>query len=736
MTMPLPARAEPFPSRPSALAGALLAAGLVAAWPVRAQQQAAPAEPATAVLDTVTVTSDKRPGSQRNVAGTVSELTGVELEALGVLNQEGALQLTPGVQLNKGNPGQNNISIRGITTQGDTESAGAQQAPTGIYLQDVPLNAPIGRGLIVDPLPWDLERIEVLRGPQGALFGSGSLGGALRYIYANPNLKSFEASAMVGYTGVAGGGGWSNAASVFGMVNAPLAEGAAAVRAVAYDSNAPGWIDNIGTNTLNGNKSRQTGGRVLFTVKPTNDFSATIVGSTTEWKQDDRFFVSPNPDVLQHNAPTNGTATSRFDFASLTMDYDFSGHRLTSITGYWKTTSNGVGDDTELLASLGFVVPSITRPFDNSSHATSQELRIASTSGGPLSYVVGAFYQTISSQGAAQQIVNGAADIFGSDPFSLVDLSTQAGGTESAIFFDGDYAFANGWGVGLGGRYYRTTTRYRQAGVIFPDPYTVVDVPNGSDSGTTPKVSVKYRFDNDNLWYALASKGYRFGGVNTTPPYSPYESDSLWNYETGVRLNVATGLQVDLTAFYLDWTNAQFTFYDTSAVIPSSQIGNVGKARSVGLEAVARYRVNSALDFRFSVAYTNAETTTDVVRSPTDTLKSGSPLPGVPNWQTALQGNLNFAGPFESQGRAWFTHTYVGSRVTDLGGNYIAPSFMTLNLGTSFFAQNNWTLSVLLNNALNERGIMSRTGSPFNPAFGQYYLQQPRTLNVSLRYDY
>lgn len=726
------ARFSTRPLRLSTLTRALLAAGLVAALPVAAQQ--APAQPASApavgsaTLDPVVITANKRKEKQREVAGTVSVIQGDDLERRGARDQEDTLKLTPGVQVNKGDPGTNIVTIRGLGTIAATEGGGGQQDPTGFYLEDVPLVFSVGK-VVVDILPFDLDRVEVLRGPQGALFGSGSLGGAIRYLYAKPNLTTVEASALADVSHAWHGG---TGISGYAMVNAPLANGAAGLRVVAFDRTDPGYIDNLGTGKKNANEVHQRGGRVLFTVKPSQDFTATLVASTQKTERDDRFFVSPDPDKLEHRAPTDGAATSRFDFSSLTMDYDIGGHTLTSITGWWKTKNSGRGDDTELFASLGLVAPLVARTFDDSSHATSQELRIASKPGGRWSYVAGVFYQRGSASSVGTQSTPGF-NVFPGAPEVLVDLSSSAGGTEKAVFADAEYALGGGWSVGLGGRYYRTSTHFRQDGAIFGAPSNS-DPPDGNDHGTTPKASVKYRF-GDNLWYALASKGYRYGGVNASPPFLPYKSDSVWNYETGVRLAPARDLLIDLTAFFLDWKNAQFTVFDTSGALPFAAIENVGKARSKGLEAATRYKINSIFDVAASLAYIDARTAADFVDSTGATIPSGSRLPGTALWQTALQANVRFAGPLDSQGRFSATETHVGSRVADISGFHQLPSFNTLDLGLSL-ARENWTVAANLINALDGRGIMSITGSPFGGPFQQYFPQRPRTLSVTVRYDY
>jgi outer membrane receptor protein involved in Fe transport len=706
-----------------------MALALSAAWPALAQQ--APATPPASEDESqrVVITASKRAEKQREVAGTVSVISGSDLERRGARDQEDFLKLAPGVQLNRGDPNNNGITIRGLSSQASPESGGGQQNPSGRYLEDVPLASPIGKGLVADILPFDLDRIEVLRGPQGALFGSGSLGGALRYLLAKPDLKSFDAAVQVGLTSVSQG---KTAASLNGMLNVPLGE-TAALRVVAFDRTSPGYIDNKGTKSQDANEVRQTGGRVLVTMKPSRELTATLVASTQKTQQDDFSYVFGDPKKLEHDNPTLGRGTSQFDFSSLTVDYDLGGAMLTSITGYWKTKSNGVGDDTRLFATLGLPLPLVSRTSSGSSDAQSQELRIASKPGSRFSWVAGLFYQTNKGSGGGKQ--SDATAAFG--VVDLVDLKTKQEASESALFFDGEYSLGGGWSAGLGARAYRTKTSFQQTGTVFGGPSNS-PVLAGGDDGTTPKVSVKYRF-GDNMWYALASKGYRYGGVNEGPPPTPFKSDSLWNYETGVRLVPTPGVQLDLSAFLLDWTDAQFTYFALNGQLPFSGIGNVGKARSTGLEAALRWRINPTFDVAASLASIDAKTTQDVKtlagRAPV-TIASGARLPGTARLQTALQGNYRFSGPMGSAGRFNVTHTHVGERVIDLTAFYKAPAYGALDLGLSF-SKGNWTLAASLTNATDERGIMNIQGTPDgNKNFQQYYLQRPRTLDLSVRYDF
>ncbi|MBL8323352.1 MAG: TonB-dependent receptor [Rubrivivax sp.] len=716
---------------PTLLAQALAAAGLLAAAAPALAQQPPAAAKAEDDTQRVVVTANKRVERQREVAGTVSVLDGGDLERRGARDQEDSLKLTPGVQFNKGDFASNTITIRGIGLSTTNEGAGAQQGPTGQYLEDVPLASPQGKGTVWDPILWDMDRVEVLRGPQGVLFGSGSLGGAVRYLFAKPDFKRFGGAVKGEYQQVSAGDGQF---SLFGMLNAPLADGVA-LRAVVYDRNDPGYVDNLGTGTKDANDLKQTGGRVLLGLRPVKGLTATVVASTQKSKQGDTSSVSPDPNRLEHRAPNNSRRQSTSDFASVTIDYDLGPATLTSITGYWRNKSSALIDDTELFGSVGLALPQVFRPSAATEKAASQELRIASNPGGTFGYVAGVFYQKSKASGAAKQIDPSAA--FGLT--DLVDLQSSGGGDETAVFGDTDYNFGGGLSAGLGARYYRTSTDFTQTGTIFGGPANIGPLAS-SDSGVTPKATVKYRF-GDHQWYAVASKGYRYGGINgSVTPATEYKSDSLWSYETGIRLTPMPGLNVDVAAFMLDWTDAQITVFELVGALPTSSIQNVGKARSTGLELALRWRASSMFDMAAHLAYAEAKTRSDIripTGGPTSLLvTAGARMPGTPKLQGALQGNVNFAGPFDSSGRFNVTYTHVGDRVMFLGGNKPADAYNSIDLGVEFALQK-LVLAAGVKNVTNERGVQSITSGPGGVSpFAQYFLQRPRTMSVSVRYDF
>lgn len=716
------------------------AAGLMAAMPVAAQTAEGAAADAVPKNAIVVVTAGKRVEKQREVAGSVSVLQGSDLERRGAPDQEAALKLVPGVQINKGDPSANAITIRGLGTSGCSICGGVTQATTGVYLDDVPQTDPYGATSVPDIAPFDLERIEVLRGPQGALYGSSSLGGAIVYHMKKPDLEEYDASVLFRVNEVNGRVG----GALYTMLNVPLSSGTAGMRLVAFDREDAGYIDNPGAGRNAANRLRQHGGRLMFGMKPSAAFAVNMTAMTQTTVNDDSFGVSPDPDQLRKSTPTLSPRRSKFDFANLQLSYDLGSATLSSNTGWTRKSNFQQYDSTRIYGSVGAgfglpVLPAITAPGDTTQTAFTEELRIGSHAGGPFSYVAGVFYSRTSLDGSSTVFTPGGAALWG--PMGAVLLpndvmltsAQSAHASEKALFVDTEYAM-NQWSVGLGGRYYRTELDYKLKATFFGS--TLLDAsPATADHGFTPKATLKYHF-GDQLWYALAAKGYRFGGINATAPYRPYASDSLWNYETGVRLNPLPRLQLDLTAFLLDWKNAQVTAYDTSGAIPTAATVNVGKARNTGVEAALQYRVGTSWRLGAALAYTDAKTAAAYPSGavPGKTIQSGARLPSTPRLQTAMQADYSFAGPMESRGRFNVTHTYLGDRVMDIDAFTEAAGYSTVDLGLSF-AKGNWTVSTQLTNALDRRGVIGIIGGTPGIPYQDFYVQQPRALNVSLRWD-
>jgi outer membrane receptor protein involved in Fe transport len=312
-------------------------------------------------------------------------------------------------------------------------------------------------------------------------------------------------------------------------------------------------------------------------------------------------------------------------------------------------------------------------------------------------------------------------------------VDTRATTTEHAVYADGTYRWRNGVSLGLGGRSYRTRLAF-DADTVFLGRASGGNAAT-SEQGFTPKLSLEFR-RGEQMAYLLVAKGYRFGGINFNPPaMTPYHSDSLWNHEAGLRLAAGKTLRIDLSAFFLDWKDAQVSAL-LAGPLPFSGVANVGRASSRGVEAALRWQPASDLALRAGLAYTDARTGAPFTSGSGALVASGTRLPGTARWQSTLQASYAFDAGAAWAGRASATHGYVGPRVFDIEAKSRAAGYSMLDLRVAF-ARGPWELSATVDNVFDSRGVggaaaMYRSGLA---SYTDYYIVRPRSLGVALRYD-
>ncbi len=702
---------------------------------------AASAPGAARVMDNepqqVVVTASKRKQLQSEVAGTVTALSGAKLEALGAVDAEDVFKLAPGVQFSKDNADGAMISIRGIGTNTVSDNVVFGQSPTGIYIEDVPVTDPYVYISTPDVVPFDLERVEVLRGPQGALYGSASLGGAVRYLYARPDLKADAFSLLTGASEVSHGGAGYNADT---MANIVLDKDVAALRMVVTRRKDPGYIDNIETGRKDVNANNAESARVILALKPARDLDVTASYSTQQSKQDGDGGVTQSPDELTLAAPTDARILSKFNLGSLQANWEVAGLRLTSLTGYTTKTRNQDNDLSYLLVPDftiygGTPYPQVDRALNferRDSKAFTQEFRLAAANPGALNWLVGAFHQRAVFFRSELVTLPGA-----DDPVNLPDdvyfqTARKGEATENSVFADLDWKVTPQWSLEAGARYFRTKVDFDVSN--YGAPYTPYP---SQENGTTPKFSTRYQFTPEVAAYATASRGYRYGGINTIGSL-PYKSDSLWNYETGLRLQPAKELSLDLSLFTLDWKNIQMQTTNPDGFII---ITNAAKASSSGFEAALGWRPTQDFSLNGSLALTDARLRASFVSANGRDVGSGTTLPGVAKVQSTLDATYRFAGPFQTSGSFSTVLQYVGKRNAQIDADLVLPSYTTADLRLAF-GWTNWELTGYVQNVTDKRGQSSAQvnySTYQNPGavnYTEWYPIKPRTVGVSLRYDY
>ena len=466
------------------------------------------------------------------VAAAQDTVEGSWLEQLGARDQQDLFRLLPGVQFNQGQPNQALLSIRGIGSVGNSDQLGTQQASTGLYIEDVPFTDPYGFVGNADVVPFDLARVEVLRGPQGVLYGSASLGGAVNIVFNPPELSSRHGTLLATATQVQHGGAGH---ALSATLNLPLQPGVAALRAVAHDQADGGYIDNPGTGRRQANRLRLRSGRLIAMLQagPTLQITGTLL--TQSVHNDESFAVSPDPRQLQLHTPSPSSRHNAFTLRKLQLQWQPTGQLLlTSITGVLDKEASYITDTTRGSGGIGAfygpllgigvlpALPQVTalalRPL--SSHALSQELRLASTGSGSLHFVAGFMlhrtrfdWHGISAAPGGQALWGPAGMLLPGDRIGSID--TRALTQETAWFADAEHSWPGGFSVGLGARAFRTRVD-ASAEVGFLG--RTATVPTGTaERGVTPKANLKWRV-GPHLAYLLVSKGFRLGGANLNPP--------------------------------------------------------------------------------------------------------------------------------------------------------------------------------------------------------------------------
>jgi iron complex outermembrane recepter protein len=719
------------PSGPTALAWALLLASASASL----GQSTPPPDPAPAgepevtAAEEITVTARKREESIQDVPFSVAAPSEEELRARGVEDLEGVAVNVPGFTVQNLGPGQSQVAMRGVSSGQIVRDQPGVKEQVGIYLDE----SAISLSLFTPDIDlFDMSRVEVLRGPQGTLFGAGSLSGTVRYITNQPELGTTSSTGEMSLSSVADGelGGTAKV-----VANLPLGD-KAAMRVAGYYTSYAGYVDAVQpglsvNEDVNGGE--RTGVRLSFLYQPNEQLTITPRVLYQEldmdgWNRADAYNILGNPFTTSRPAVRLGEreqftqieepTTDEFLLADLKVEYDFGDMALTSITSYTDRDVLVVRDATALTASItgGSIglperVYAIDAPLSDATTAQtlSQELRLSGDAG-KLNWVVGAFYSTQDRDYAQRLLVDGFQTASGiptqglrapRDVLFYSDLSYQL--DQFALFGEATWAFSDRFELTGGLRYYDFNEDREQVfdGIFGNDNNgtSLVSTPGSTSSdGIAPRLIASYRLSEAVLLNAQVSKGFRLGGINdplNVPLCTPddlrtfsgrdnWEDETLWNYEVGAKTNILGGRgKFNVAAFYMDIENLQATV--TAGSCSSRLIFNVPKARSIGLELEFSAALSSTLDFAISASYADSELESTVTStdsrgnvSVVSGIEKGNRLPTVPKFQAVAA--LTYQQPVNDTWLAYgtLTYQYVGSRYTQIGDQ--AAGFGTVNL--------------------------------------------------------
>jgi iron complex outermembrane recepter protein len=702
-------------------------------------------------LSEVIVTAQKRSEALLRVAAPVTALQSADLARQGDVRLADYAATVPGLNLISSQPGQTVVIIRGVSTG----FGAAIAATTATYIDDSPYGSSTANALgsftTIDLDPATLQRVEVLRGPQGTLYGASAMGGLIKYVTIPPSLTEYSGRVELDGSTVDGGG---QGYGVRAMWTGPLITDKLGVTLNAFDRLDPGYIDDPHLNKKNVNSSRVEGGRLALLWQPTEQFSAElsalVQNSTTGGTSNVDVNADLTPIYGKYQQLRYGNENWDLDSThySLRANYDFGWAALTSITSYQTQSATWFTDFTNRFGPLlsGIIGVPDLGVFDHVSvadHKITQEVRFASADSDKFEWLGGLFF-THERSVQPEQFQN---------PFSTVTGVTVpvAGGiftdpnhdsyTEYAGYADVTYHFTSNFKV-LGGVRYTSDSENNVtpfSGILNGPPS--VALATTSSRTVTYLVSPSYNLDDRNMIYIRVATGFRPGGptgLTTTSVYagapSTYGPDTLTNYELGYKASFPElRMTVDVSGFDIEWKNIQVLSEIGGFLIT----GNGGDARSAGAELAWTWKPIGGLSVSANAAYTNAFLTAD---APGISAKAGDKLPDVPEVSANLGADYDFPLTTEVKGFVGGNVQYLGARVSDFVsgmppgyGRPSMPAYSTVNLHAGA-SRGGLTAEAYVKNVGDTYGltrIASEVQNGYGPPLAAAVIQ-PRTFGVSI----
>ncbi|MDB5705302.1 MAG: tonB dependent receptor family protein [Sphingomonas bacterium] len=698
----------------------------------------------------IVVTAQKREESLQNVPISISVVSGQDLQQRGASSLADYAAYLPGVQISNatGQPGRSTVVLRGVNSL-------TSSATVGIYLDDSPITASglynRSAGFTLDLLPYDIQRVEVLRGPQGTVYGANTLGGLLKYVTVEPNLQDYSGRAGAEVFGI------SHASEIGyqfgGMVNAPLITDTLGMTASFAYRKTPGFVDNVSTGAKDFNSSTQKGGRISLLWRPADGLSVKL---STLWQRTESAgssgiqittsgaALAPGAGYFSNNTRTPETFTSDYQYWSAAVDYDAGFATFTSATSYSKAQILDISDQSP---ALGVYFPLIsgllglpTIPAGNASFRSdlgqkkfTQEIRLTSPSNDRFEWLIGGFYtnEDNSHLQVVRPLTLANVLIPQLNPFVTATLPNTY--KEYAVFGNATYKFGEIFDLTGGLRWARNEQAFRQTLLaIHPALGAPQDFPGrSSESVLTWSVSPQLHLSKDTMLYARVAKGYRPGGPNaaipgTTLPLSVH-SDTVISYEAGVKTRTLNNtLSFDAAAFRTDWQDIQVSVRIGSF----SGIDNGKSARSQGFEANLTYEPVPGLLLNANGAYTDSKC---IEASPQ--CGAGARLGSVPDFSGSFNADYSARLSDAIEGRIGASIRYTGERLSAVSSNAQSisiPSYTLLDLNGGVTIADKWTVRAYVRNVTDSRANQSRSISTTLPGIISITPVQPRTIGAAL----
>lgn len=721
---------------------ALMATSTLGGLPASAQIAGASPDSATQLMDVI-VTAQKREERASETPLSLSVLTGETLQATGATQLSDFAATVPGLSFTSNGVGQGQVNLRGVTT-------GLNVSPTvGIYVDEVPYGSSTSFAgaaqLALDVGLFDIDRVEILRGPQGTLYGASTMGGLLKYVTKAPDPTRFGGGLRAGVNATAHGGVGYDLA---GALNAPFAGDTAAVRLNGFYTKDAGFIDNLILDEEDANTSEVVGGRVDVLFNPTDALSVRLTAFAQDIKRDGSGSVDFNPATGE---PVDGEYDQRrfsepftqdFRLASAVVNYDFGPVQLTSVTSYQTSDINHVTDVSALyvplLGGFGFALGSTPLVKEVDTDKFTQEARLAG-SWGSIDWIAGGFYTR---EESFQLQTLPATDVTGA-PFPILLLNAELPSLyeETAVFGTATWHVTDRLDLSGGLRYAKNEQTYEQIAsglLVAPAPKR-----SSSENVTTYLANARYRVNDRSIAYLRYATGYRPGGPNmvsndpvTGNPLAPptFDSDSLDSYEAGYKVSTSDGrFSLDASVYLIDWTDLQIVALRNGVGV----VANASEAAIKGAELTVTARPTPALTLVGALSLMDAQLDAD---SPDLGGQKGDALPDAPDVTLALSADYGFSlGGYDADVGA--TVRYVDDRVASFDQSpgspqHQLPDYTTVDLRAGVDL-GRVRAQLYVRNLFDEFGELSAVTS-FSVAGGPIQVTplRPRTIGLTLSHRF
>ncbi|MDA5192836.1 TonB-dependent receptor [Govanella unica] len=698
-------------------------------------------------IEEIIVTALKRSTNLQETPIAISAVSGAALASMGATGISDYVKAVPGLSLVDGGAGQRRLVIRGVQ--------GVGEAQTGLYYDETPVTGSPGTSNDAgarqpDMFLFDVERIEVLRGPQGTLYGAGSMSGTVRVLFNKPNMTEYE-GAVDGTVSNTEHGGMGY--KINGMVNAPLVEGKLAARAVLYYNNQDGYVDSniLGSNI---NDEKTWGGRFLLRAKPAENLT---LDASVHIQRTDAYvggWDGNNPRPYQSAYAIDMSTKDNSEIYNLTANWDIGFANITAVTSYYNRETKVPVDVTTFMKNIGqpMYTPSVLFYDPQNVNNWTNELRMSSLGEGALHWTFGGYLEKRKAYIVSAQYM--------SDPISgerifpyniLTSRYIEDSLKQKALFGEVSYDFLPELTFTAGTRYFNYNKDIVGSTTIGFAPIGAIKTPaaeaHSKENGWVFKFNLSYKPTDHVMFYAQAAQGFRPGGANQViglaESLTPYDSDSLWNYEAGVKSSwLDNRLVANITGYWIDWKDMQVQ--GRTANNAFSFVSNAGAARIKGVEFefIARpldgWQIGLTGDYR-DAKLTKAQVNPNLNANLLSLGRKGDRIPYVAKFSATLMTQYTHDVGNNMNLMVRGDVSYVGSSYSEYQPTYVyytrSPSYTLVGARTGLEGSDgDWGVYVFVNNLFDKEAIVRRTSSAFGSNIN--FSAPPRTFGLNAKKNF